>query len=237
MNDYLGNIIVRNRSMVDSIQPRLPSLFEPLHPAADLLPEFIDSYEGRDGEITHSAERAKSIDLHESSPDPFFIQPPESKMILAPLPSRNNEGQRQPQDDSDGGRLHIDSPMKENQGKESIIDKPIREEPSIPLSKQASLPEHILKQQTILIPGVDRYQFLSQSKSDPQIKVHFHSEGVKNPGSNQISESMQSVRVNIGRIEVRAIMPEPSKPRKTSVPKAPTLSLEEYLKQRSGGQR
>lgn len=42
-----------------------------------------------------------------------------------------------------------------------------------------------------------------------------------------------TVRVNIGRIEVRAVTPPPAPPRQTTPPAR--LSLDDYLKQRSGG--
>jgi len=49
--------------------------------------------------------------------------------------------------------------------------------------------------------------------------------------------SSPTVRVTIGRIEVRAVMaPAPPSPQR-SLPAAPRLSLEDYLKQRDGGRR
>lgn len=44
------------------------------------------------------------------------------------------------------------------------------------------------------------------------------------------------IRVNIGRIEVRAVTP-PAIPRSKRARSGPPLSLEDYLKQRNGGQR
>jgi hypothetical protein len=48
-----------------------------------------------------------------------------------------------------------------------------------------------------------------------------------------------TIRVNIGRIEVRAIMPPPTPPARREMParSSPTLSLDDYLKQRNGGQQ
>ena len=48
-----------------------------------------------------------------------------------------------------------------------------------------------------------------------------------------------TIRVAIGRIEVRAIMPPPATPTRQTAPTTPRpeLSLDDYLKQRNGGQR
>lgn len=43
------------------------------------------------------------------------------------------------------------------------------------------------------------------------------------------------IRVNIGRIEVRAVTPAPPAPHPASLRPGPTLSLDDYLKQRDGG--
>jgi len=56
--------------------------------------------------------------------------------------------------------------------------------------------------------------------------------------SEKAEQSDSIVRVNIGRVEVRAVFPDP--PRQSVParrPSRPTLSLSEYLKQRDGGQR
>jgi hypothetical protein len=50
------------------------------------------------------------------------------------------------------------------------------------------------------------------------------------------SAPLPTIRVTIGRLEVRAITPPvPQKPSATQVPRAPLLTLDEYLKQRNEG--
>jgi hypothetical protein len=46
-----------------------------------------------------------------------------------------------------------------------------------------------------------------------------------------------TVRVSIGRIEVRAVFPEQPQRERAPLPRSPALSLSEYLKQRDGGMR
>ena len=53
-----------------------------------------------------------------------------------------------------------------------------------------------------------------------------------------ISRESPTIRVTIGRVEVRAVMQQPSPPPQVKRPShRPALSLEEYLKQRSAGKR
>lgn len=59
----------------------------------------------------------------------------------------------------------------------------------------------------------------------------------ENSSSPQAPNSSPTIRVNIGRLEVRAITPPGPAPRPKRAPAAPRLSLSEYLQQRSGGQR
>jgi len=47
----------------------------------------------------------------------------------------------------------------------------------------------------------------------------------------------QTISVTIGRIDVRAVFPQPPAPRGSRTEKAAAMSLDEYLKQRSGGRR
>jgi hypothetical protein len=50
-------------------------------------------------------------------------------------------------------------------------------------------------------------------------------------------QQQPTIHVTIGRVDVRAVMPAASQPRAESTPKAPALSLDDYLAQRKGGSR
>jgi hypothetical protein len=64
------------------------------------------------------------------------------------------------------------------------------------------------------------------------------SHGVSQHSSQSASTHAPTIRVTIGRIDVRAITsPPPQQPRPAPVRPAPQLSLADYLKQRSGGRR
>jgi hypothetical protein len=55
--------------------------------------------------------------------------------------------------------------------------------------------------------------------------------------SSELPSPPPTVRVTIGRVEVKAIMPPAQPTRAKPARSAPTLSLEDYLKQRNGGKR
>ncbi|HJU53978.1 MAG TPA: hypothetical protein VJ715_05380 [Pyrinomonadaceae bacterium] len=57
-------------------------------------------------------------------------------------------------------------------------------------------------------------------------------------GAEASPEKTQTIRVTIGRIDVRAVTaPAPQEPRRANARPAPQLSLADYLKQRGGGRR
>jgi hypothetical protein len=53
--------------------------------------------------------------------------------------------------------------------------------------------------------------------------------------ATMVPASPPTIQVTIGRIEVRAVMPSPPPARQRSAPSTPKLSLQDYLKSRSGG--
>lgn len=72
----------------------------------------------------------------------------------------------------------------------------------------------------------------------PQIDTHVE-RGPQEPGVAAPEPPAPTIRVAIGRIEVRAITPPPTPPTQRTTPTRPdpALSLDDYLKQRNGGQR
>lgn len=74
----------------------------------------------------------------------------------------------------------------------------------------------------------------------PQLNAPHVERGSQEPRAVGPEPSEPAIRVSIGRIEVRAITPPPPTPpaqRTTPVRPGPALSLDDYLKQRNGGQR
>lgn len=70
------------------------------------------------------------------------------------------------------------------------------------------------------------------------VAQHHLTSAAAGPGDSVTTpESKPTIRISIGRIEVRATTPPAPMPRAKTVQPAPTLSLDEYLKQRRPGQR
>ena len=70
-----------------------------------------------------------------------------------------------------------------------------------------------------------------QGQTGPAGQEHY-------PDERKASSTLPAIKVTIGRIDVRAIREQaPSPPRRRKVNPEPKLSLDDYLKQRSGGQR
>jgi hypothetical protein len=54
---------------------------------------------------------------------------------------------------------------------------------------------------------------------------------------SEAASSTPTIRVTIGRIDVRAITPPAPPPRPKQARPGPTLSLDDYARQRKGGER
>lgn len=95
-----------------------------------------------------------------------------------------------------------------------------------------TLPESIVPappSRTLLVaPGITPRPDERQERGDPW------SDGPEAIPAAQ-RETAPTIKITIGRVDVRAVMPERPAPRPAPAARNPALSLEEYLKQRSGG--
>jgi len=82
-------------------------------------------------------------------------------------------------------------------------------------------------------PAALQVQPTERSILRPYVPEKIRSHNMVKPTS---SPPAPAIQVTIGRIEVRAIMPPVTPPQRSHTP-GPTLSLDDYLKQRNGGQR
>lgn len=88
---------------------------------------------------------------------------------------------------------------------------------------------------TVKQPQADHPQIVAANILQPYVEAARSS--LQNTPSSESPSAAPTIRVNIGRIEVRAVTPPNPTPRPKRAAAAPRLSLDEYLKQRSGGQR
>jgi len=68
----------------------------------------------------------------------------------------------------------------------------------------------------------------------PPVLAHTRKAAAEQPAAQKAAPT---IRVTIGRIEVRAVVPAPPTPRPAAEPRMPALPLDQYLKQRGEGRR
>lgn len=230
MNRFLSSLIARNLGEAPAIRPRLPSFFEPDRNRAAALPT-----------LSEPEPDASSASLPLNSAP--WIQTPNNApastgSTSTPLPSRSEPSSDAAQPNrpaSFADSVHV-----------------VRTEPGAPGTKLgeqqfapvekfagASRVRAANTKQKIVRPAVPA------AKSEHAVRVPLfpqrpvQSQHVPPRGHPQASLSGDDLAVNvtIGKVEVRAILPEPSRrPVKTARTSTP-LSLDDYLKRRDRGRR
>lgn len=256
MTDYLGGIVARSHSRVESIQPRLPSIFEPVRAIGNSTSEAIESSEFRevnslskpdvDTTIERPVQSVRSHDLNSlnirnSSVIEKLNQQSTPSFKISTNENRHNTGK------ITGLETHPDSLYPGSSPEKSTFIVPRSTSLFSDLTRDKELsPREILEYQKTgrvesnsrVVPKViKRLDPANQSAHGTNLSSRVIWPAVRGLGSENKTEQAQVVRVNIGRIDVRAVLAEPLKQRKTIVSTAPTLSLEDYLKQRNGGLR
>lgn len=112
---------------------------------------------------------------------------------------------------------------------------------SAPTSDRA-LREHDLARSTVTIPPAAERGIMAAIPSPPrEIRAApDESVTVESPSEGRVrlkGTASPTIKVTIGRIDVRAVMPAQPAPRPAPAPRKSALSLDEYLKRRSGGRR
>lgn len=235
MSDYLNNILQRNISPTNVVRPRPRALFEP--PPGQEKIGFPFLREGKHEDHSLPLTDMKSISEGEQQ-EHVIVQPElrDSQIPAQDYPKQPFKGSSVLQPKADRNERPLTSlirPAKKNKYDQSenvkdtdnthntrLTEKPIMPEKNIPAlqPKDSTTPkpdDPIMKR---LTPKVEP---LRELHIKPAVK----------------SETAPTIRVTIGRIEVRAKMPPPSKTQRAApVKTSPTLSLNDYLKQRSEGQ-
>jgi len=221
MNNFLNQLVDRSLSESMAIQPRVPSLFEPIRSAHQ--PEWTD--------------------------DAAFNAPPASVRVTFPSDAMNNPtneaAPHRPFNRLPPSKRGISwqedvHPMLEND-----------EHPNLSASWPDRVLRHPLNVLAVLDPITESDSPLSPSPQPiPPGAVRAVTErGVSGRPSSTLRpvpsvsveplrspKSPSTIQVSIGRVEVRAVMPS-TPPARKEIPVVPKLSLEEYLKQRNGGGR
>ena len=241
MSDYLNNIVARSLSVAEVVQPRVPHLFEqtvtatpvemePVSIGESVAEAMFDSGEVRQTSQTPSAQVSPTV----ATPFLEEFQPESPTVALPPTPFLPERP----------------TPVAEMASKPAAPPAP-----NAPASRTKSVPARAQSTQqhrpinhnadrvtdTVIPSRVGPPQIESSApvpKSEP-VTHRTISQAVPAalPQVNRAEPQLPPIRINIGRVDVRAIMPAappvaPMAPR----PK-PALSLESYLKQREEGKR
>lgn len=164
--------------------------------------------------------------LHPSRPRPGSLKPVPSQLSLQELSRRPGPGELT----SPPVATHSKTDTMARQGRPTLEPAP---RPGV--IEQATVPGAPLSP---TISPLEPRPIQGAVAAPPHITPHIES-ATHPPGqSAAMPEPTPTIRVTIGRIEVRAITPlAPPAPRPTRTKTGPVLSLDDYLKQRNGGGR
>jgi len=226
MSDYLGRLVQRSLTPAPDglLAPRLPSLFEA--PGGDIsAPE---------------AASEKSVDAPDVKPRP------RTEIDASPTVVSNVQ--------SSTLRLQADlsasgTPRQSNTTDEQKAAKPASTDRRL-LTTQIIHHEPALTAQPLAAESVANAEAVSPSDPrQPEIPSHLRplpveplpvtreSRRAENVATVSDQSGGTTVRINIGRIEVRAVHPsQPSAPPRKPLPQ-PKLTIEEYARQRNEGKR
>lgn len=264
MSDYLNNMVARALNSASLIQPRLPSLFEPPSLAAEWLPSALPpKTETADDE---SSTRGTSFDASprtqpsvrkfpgDTSPPPLMPTPDSWRR----QPERSDAGPAaerplEPQQAEHGATIPL---PPQTVGRRHAATSPTGGE-TVPQSSPetpVSIPSIAALKARMVLPkgGGERGGEPAESTSTPatqsaapaRVAAPPPEKILIKPATRAVNEPMivqeqpPKIRITIGRVEVRAIMP-PQSPSSSPRPVRPQarLSLDDYLKQREESQR
>lgn len=229
MSDFLTNLIGRSRGVVEVVQPRVPSIYEP-HRRDGSLVGTRPGFPGRDADSESAVE---TVSAGETQAIPTNSRDGRlSPQAKSPRPSRGNPVQDRAVQDSpvmpilnpppavavvsdhrplNQTRAADDDRQPLNQTLPAVIDRRYSERPS---------PSLVAQKMTTAVSAV----------RPPLPSVTGEPVG-SSPSS---SPPKPAIQVSIGRVEVRAVFPEPTVRRAPPPRSRPTVSLDEYLGKQRG---
>src|SRR5262245_40598764 len=261
MSNYLNNIVARSLNAVEVIQPRLPLLFEPVAPDIPTLPvtRRIDTGSGDEAELTEKvpSQRPTALSLAAGQIAPTVSQTRAVTAVERVDQSRSRDdgptkilNSLPPQMDSAAGK----QPTKANEEvdvvttkrrNDSVIENRRHERVSITdehhgpgfsattgiSTRRPSQPSRQVKLGTQFTdPSLPQARTTSEGSGFSSLSLR------SNDLSPQRSEP-PTIKITIGRIDVRALLPATTQASPPPVRPKPGLSLSDYLKQREEGKR
>jgi hypothetical protein len=267
MSNYLNRLLAKNLDVTETVQPRLPSLFEPLSgvPRLDMQSDF--SLENSDVTVNSETRESEKRSRRSINTSPLNESQPETESFsLTDLPSNtpvetNNlvnsltktvnsvADKTNPIQPTPTPSELLRSIVVESKPGSSITPQ-VTEINNIQTGDRAALSKQISQHPLEHSKGFKFEQNLEaevitpQASSKPRsnetltIKPQITSAAERSlNSSHQSTPSTQpqpTIQVTIGRIEVRASSPPTPSLQSKPFQRSPTMSLEEYLRQRGG---
>jgi hypothetical protein len=265
MNDYLTFLAARRLNLVEVIQPRITPIFEPPGMADRSVSEHSPGLEIKDGDQTAGkptvdlSPAVQPLSLRREGTDRI-----EDGDQTAAKPTVDLSPAVQPLSFRQKGRDRVEvlyhhprgsttqpasakmlEPISQSKaGRPSANRATERIWPALEPASQGDRTEGMVLTEESPPQGVPFPKPSTTKKveslipvtatvvAQPQVQVKT-AEYVMPPSVSR--EPISTIRVTIGRIDVRAIMGSEASSRKKTLPSTPRLSLEDYLKQRNGG--
>jgi len=259
MSNYFENIVGRALNAVEVIQPRLPLLFESVSPAAPVLPPLPLPLDAGTKPV-HSVHSEEELD--QTASEDSIDARPSVKEQPADFAAHSAMASLQ---HPEAGKS-VESPLGESKAPQLLrtdvgeVSEPPHQPRRVPTStvESAGLRRHEPPSTDALLTrrraeSTERRQadeardsgqkFPAQSQTSTAPFVQTREQHFINSTQRAMADRAAApretpiVKVVIGRVDVRAIMP-PAMPTRAAPPKPkPGLSLEDYLKQREEGKR
>lgn len=263
MSDFLSNLASRSLDLMPVVQPRLSSRFEPLpfnggfSSAASFEMQAAETERSVEGQLPPAQTPARTPDERViESRQTLLVSPQLPDILRAERASVAGQSTRQPSPNvpprqpsahapvlpvkTEAQRIHGQpTPTAPHAG---LDQPPVSSTDSPPTSESSTSSSFKNEAGSALENLMDRVmagQFSAvEGRAATRVSPPSGSPTAFQPEQREMPEQTPTIRVTIGRIDVRAII-EPSSPasHRTPARPAPQLSLADYLKQRSGGRR
>ncbi len=254
MNDLISNVLARSVGSLPTIQPRLPSIFEPYRTMTAPLSMHANTAFETASEVEHVA-----VSGFPEAPQPYsqrLMPATEHRRAAvhdsvppAPPPTSGSYDWQESHQSSQDYSTKLRAPSMETTDESSEPMQPIhrtlRDDETvrvvqakriIAVEEDESTQSHI----TARIAEHAASANLSPAHPDriaaPVLPQRASADGLDRALRITDNPSEPAIQVTIGRVEVRAIFPETSRPA-PRVPSRPTLSLDNYLQKRGGSGR
>lgn len=264
MSDYLNHLVTRHLGLADTIQPEIAPRFAPpaamIAPVHAAPPDVAEAYDSRRAASSIVSTRAPVIAPHDSYPRDSrsgtiaplaSVEPPESLREAAT--DQTDEPPRRAQTPTGNAAPTVESPIPVQPARDDSPGDPvaatIRAAP-FPQPQNVVRPDvDVLERDQESYGGAERAQRRSATADEPRenpmggavvprgiVRAPDAQPSASEARSaTQMPEAAPTIRVTIGRIEVRAVTPPTPAPQRSA--SAPRVSLDDYLRGRNGGGR